>query len=485
MQLFLIRTQMNADYSFYDKSALICVYLRPKKEDKNMMSSIEYLRERLEKHADNEAIIFDDKIFCYPELIHSIDQWQENLAKSKIKPGSVVAVTGDYSPDAISLVIALIFNKNIIIPLTSLAEPNFAEYFDISHTQYIIDLSSEEYKVTERDADPLQNAILKNLIEQEHPGLILFTSGSTGKPKAVTHDFNKLLAKFLNADKKFRTLCFLMFDHIAGIDTYFYSLYSGGTLVFPTSRRPGDVCRLIEKYKVEVLPTSPTFLNLLLLSGEYQKYDLSSLKIITFGSERMPKFLLERLREIFKNVRLVQKYGITELGSPASKSKKGDSSWIKIDSEKFRTKIVDGMLYVKADTAMIGYLNAPSPFTEDGWYITGDVVETDGDYVKILGRKSEIINVGGEKVYPAEVEEIIQMMPEVEDVVVCGIESTITGHMVQATVKLYIEETRSDFRKKMRVFCKDRLLPFQIPQKVVLTDKSFHGGRFKKMRSEI
>jgi acyl-CoA synthetase (AMP-forming)/AMP-acid ligase II len=443
---------------------------------------VEFLLKRLEKYSDNDAIIYNDKVFYYRDILQLIDQWTAFIHKKKIESGSVVSITGDYSPDSIALIIALIINKNIIAPLTHLVKSNFDQYFSISHTSHIINLSESDNEVIEKKANPFQNNILKQLIENKHSGLILFTSGSTGDPKAVAHDFNRLLTKFENADKKFRTLCFLLFDHIAGVDTYFYSLYSGGTLVFPFSRRPGDVCKLIEKYKVEVLPTSPTFLNLMMLSKQYENYDLSSLKIITYGSEKMPASLLKRLEEQFKHVRFIQKYGLTELGSPSSKSKKNDSGWIKVDSEHFKTKIIDNVLYVKSNTAMSGYLNAPNPFTEDGWFNTGDSVEVDGDYIKILGRKSEIINIGGEKVWPAEVEEIIQMMPEVEDVIVKGIPSSITGQIVEAVVKLRQNESLSVFRKKMRTFCKDKLLHYQIPQKVVIADKSFHGGRFKKMR---
>jgi len=450
------------------------------------MNTTTYLADRLQKHGDDEAVIHDDRIFSYADIVRRIDEWTERLSEHGISPGSVVAIIGDYSPEAVSLVIALILNRNIVVPLTPLAAPHFQEYFTISHTRHIVEFSGEDYHLKKRDADPLENHILKSLIMNRRSGLILFTSGSTGRPKAVAHDFEKLLSKFVRADKQFRTLCFLMFDHIAGIDTYFYSLYSGGTIIFPTSRKPGYICSLIEKHRVEVLPTSPTFLNLLLLSEEYRNYDLSSLKIVTFGSERMPEFLLERLEREFGDVRFIQKYGVTELGSPASRSKHNDAGWIKIDSEQFQTKIVDDILYIKADTAMIGYLNAPdSPFTRDGWFVTGDAVERKGDYIRILGRESEIINVGGEKVWPAEIEEVIQMMPEVEDVVVTGLENPITGRMIQAEVKLKAatSDERSDFRKKMRKFCKDRLLPFQIPQKIVLRDQSFHGGRFKKMRN--
>jgi acyl-CoA synthetase (AMP-forming)/AMP-acid ligase II len=447
-----------------------------------MIMGVESLLEKLDNYSEKYAIIYQDKIFYYKDINKLIDQWTEYIHKNSIESGSVVSLTGDYSPNSIALVIALIINKNIIVPLTHLACANFDQYFCISHTRYIIKLTDNNNEIMKRSANPSQNRILKQLIDNNHPGLILFTSGSTGVPKGVAHDFNKLLTKFENSVKNFRTICFLMFDHIAGIDTYFYSLYSGGSLVFPFSRTPGEICKLIEKYKVEVLPTSPTFLNLLMLSKQHENYDLSSLKIITYGSEKMPTPLLKKLEKQFKNVRFIQKYGLTELGSPSSKSKKNDSGWIKVESEHFRTKIIDNILYVKSKSAMLGYLNAPNPFTEDGWFNTGDSVEVEGDYIKILGRASEIINIGGEKVWPTEVEEVIQMMPEVEDVIVKGVPNSITGQIVEVIVKLRKNEPLSEFRRKMRCFCKDKLLHYQIPQKVVITDKPFHGGRFKKMR---
>jgi len=104
---------------------------------------------------------------------------------------------------------------------------------------------------------------------------------------------------------------------------------------------------------------------------------------------------------------------------------------MKIGGEGFQTRIVDGLLEIKAESAMLGYLNHESPFTEDGWFKTGDAVEVDGEYIRILGRKSEIINVGGEKVYPAEVESVILQMDGVEDAIVTGAENPIIGKIVQ------------------------------------------------------
>jgi acyl-CoA synthetase (AMP-forming)/AMP-acid ligase II len=142
------------------------------------------------------------------------------------------------------------------------------------------------------------------------------------------------------------------------------------------------------------------------------------------------------------------------------------------------------MLEIKADTAMIGYLNAPSPFTEDGWFKTGDAVEVDGEYLRILGRKSELINIGGAKVYPTEVESVLQTMEGVKEVAVSGEPNPIMGHIVKARVRLATGEGTAQFAKRMRAFCKDKLANYKVPQKVALVEEKLHSGRFKKMRIE-
>ena len=91
---------------------------------------------------------------------------------------------------------------------------------------------------------------------------------------------------------------------------------------------------------------------------------------------------------------------------------------------------------------MLGYLNAESPFTDDGWFITGDMVERDGEYLRFMGRQSEIINVGGQKVFPAEVENVIQDMDSVGEVTVYGAKNAIVGNIVCARVSLTSDEAR-------------------------------------------
>ena len=372
----------------------------------------------------------------------------------------------------------------IFVPLTKSVDNKKTRFREIAEVEKIISIDENDAMSIADTGIAPENSLLKKIKGSTHPGLILFSSGSTGDSKAALHDVIPMLEKFKVPRYAMRSLTFLLFDHIGGFNTLMYNLSNAGCCIMTDKRNPEVICEIISKYNVETLPTSPTFLNLLLLSESYKKYDLSSLSLITYGTEAMPESTLSRIHEIFPNTRLLQTYGLSEIGIMRSKSKSSDSLWVKIGGEGFETRVVDGMLEVKAKSAMMGYLNAPSPFTEDGWFMTGDEVEVDGEYMRILGRKSELINVGGLKVFPTEVESVILTMDGVEDVAVSGESSALTGSIVKARVKIATGETIAGFRKRLRAYCKGKLETYKIPQKVVLVDEMMTGARFKKMRKE-
>jgi len=155
---------------------------------------------------------------------------------------------------------------------------------------------------------------------------------------------------------------------------------------------------------------------------------------------------------------------------------------VKVGGEGFETRIVNGTLHVKAESAMLGYLNAPSPFTKEGWLDTGDRVEVDGDYIKILGRESDIINIGGEKVYPAEVEAVIQEMDNVAEAVVYGEKNMVTGNIVCARVRLVQQADPREFTKDLRDYCRARLNAHEVPIRVSVVPDVQYTERFKKAR---
>jgi long-chain acyl-CoA synthetase len=196
----------------------------------------------------------------------------------------------------------------------------------------------------------------------------------------------------------------------------------------------------------------------------------------------MPEGVLKRLGEAFPNVKLLQTYGLSEMGVLRTRSRDSGSLWIKFSGEGFEIKIVDGVLWVRTPSAMVGYLNAPDLFDSEGWLNTQDAVEVDGDYLRILGRVSDLINVGGQKVYPAEVESVLLTMDNVRDVAVYGEKSPLTGQFVAARFNLIEPEPLDAFKRRMRTFCRDKLPSYKVPARIELTERDQFGVRMKKMR---
>lgn len=442
---------------------------------------IDFFLKKMEETPGHQAIVSSSFRATYGDLLQAYKDYGDWLDQKQIPAGAVVSFNGDYSPKAIALFLALAKNKNIVVPLSQDSRSHFLEFREIADTEYDISLEEDApcLTVTGRKAKhPLYN----QLIETRSPGLILFSSGSTGKSKAIVQDLDKLMGKFQKPRKQLRMLIFLQLDHIGGVNSLLYSLANNGTIIISDDRTPASVCRAVEVFEAELLPTSPTFLNLLMLSKAYEQFDLSSLKLITYGTEPMQESTLQRLSNLLPDAVLQQTYGLSEVGILRSKSRASDSLWMKVGGEEFSTKIVSGTLWIKADSAMLGYLNAPNPFDEEGYLDTGDLVEQEGDWIRILGRASEIINVGGFKVYPAEVESVLLQIDNVEDVVVFGQDHPITGKIVVAKFKLVEEENLRDFKARMLAFCKNRLQSYKVPKRIVMTDEVIHNERFKRMR---
>ncbi len=430
------------------------------------------------------ALVYKDNEITYAALLANISAWRLELESYEIVRGQVVGLSGDFTPNIIAILFALIENGNIIVPFDYQQSRNNFEKYGIAHVQHLISADENDAVSFELLDSAGSSPLYEDLRIKEHPGLVLFTSGTSGNPKAAVHDFVGLLEKFKKRTKTYRTLNFLLFDHWGGLNTMFHTLSNAGTVLALKERGPASVCAFIEKHKIDLLPASPTFFNLLLISQEYLNYDLSSLVLMTYGTEPMPLPTLERIKSIFPDVRLQQTYGLIELGVMRSRSKSDNSLWVNVGGDGYKTRVVDNLLEIKAESAMLGYLNAPSPFTDDGWFKTGDMVEVDGDYIKILGRKSELINVGGEKVFPTEIEGVIKQLENVVAVVVSGERHVITGNIVCAKIFLDRAEGKAEFSKRLKLFCRARLPTYKIPVRIELVSdlSELYSYRLKTKR---
>jgi acyl-CoA synthetase (AMP-forming)/AMP-acid ligase II len=434
--------------------------------------------------AERTAIVCDGEALDYAQLHAKIGYWRKQLQASGIAQGACIALRGQVSGDMVGLLFALVENANIVVPFLSASDFEVDDALAIACVDGVFEFSNDgSSRYTHRDHDR-SHALLERLRgEPREAGLILFTSGSSGKNKASVHRFSRLIANVLQKPgAAYRTLIFLMFDHIGGVNTLLHVLCNGGTAVFVADRSATTVCHAIESQRVQLLPTTPTFLNMLLISDQRQAYDLSSLELITYGTEPMSLATLKALNQALPGVRCKQTYGLTEVGILPTRSEDAGSTWMKVGGERHEVRIVDGILWIRTDAAMLGYLNAPSPFDQDGWFNTGDKVEERDGYLRILGRESEIINVGGEKVYPSEIENLILQVENISDVVVSGKPSALTGHLVFATVQLIAPEPAAQVERRVRAYCREHLPPFKVPVGVKVSEDPMFGARFKKIR---
>jgi acyl-coenzyme A synthetase/AMP-(fatty) acid ligase len=297
----------------------------------------------------------------------------------------------------------------------------------------------------------------------------------------MVQDLSALLATYAERRPNgLPVLALLGFDHIGGLNTLFGTLAAGSPLVVPASRAPAEVAAAVERHRVAVLPASPTFLGLLLAADV--SASLASLRVITYGTEPMPESLLARLKAAFPRVRFIQTFGTSETGITHTVSPEAGSTFFRFDDERVAWKVVDDELWLRSATQIVGYLNASNErFTPDGWFRTGDKVEQGPDgTLRIVGRLGEMINVGGEKLMPAEVESVVLAVPGVADCRVRGEAHPLTGQTVVVDVVTSLADHEA-LRAAIRIACRERLARHKIPTRVTFVS-SVSGERMKKLR---
>jgi acyl-CoA synthetase (AMP-forming)/AMP-acid ligase II len=451
------------------------------------MNIVERYYYKISNYSGKNAIFVDGNYFNYSDLKLAIDNERNNLINKGVDHGDIVFLVGDYSIRAISLFLALALNKNIVVPITTEIEDELSQRSNVLSPDWIINIRNKTFERNLCSPDLVHHNLVDSIKNKAVSGLVLFSSGSTGTPKAMIHDLDNLISVYLDRKpKSLNFLVFLMFDHIGGINTLLNCLSMGSTITIPTHRNPDHICELIETTKINILPASPTFLNLMIIGRSYAKFDLSSLIMITYGTETMPGSLLDKLKQVFPKVKFLQTFGTSETGIAKTTSLSSTSTFVKIDDPDQEYKVVEGELWLKSKTQIMGYINhSNESFTSDGWFKTGDLVqEGENGFIKIIGRTKEVINVGGEKVMPAEVESVILELPWVQDCVVTGKPNIISGQMV--TLQVCINDNIDPIvaKSEIRKHCQTRLEAYKVPAKVSIVESVDFSSRFKKIRNK-
>ncbi len=480
------------------------------------------LGEMLERSAgqfpDKTALVYKGLRISYRELNARANKLARALVALGIKAGE--DKVGILLPNCTEFVISMfgVFKSGAaVVPLNILLKGD--------ELAYIIDHSDSKIIITGPPYDQLLSLILPKLpqlkevislsdegdylsfseiLEQESGenykpdiGLediaaIYYTSGTTGLPKGAMLTHVNLLTNVvaignaLNASRKDIPLCCVpMFHALAVTGTVLTPIFGGMTLVILDHFLPQPVLQTIQDEKVTIFVGVPTMYAILANMPNLSRYDLSSLRLCFCGGAPLTKAIVEKFESKFP-AKIYEGYGLSETSplvsvNPLHKRKIGSIGKV---VSRVEWKLVDekgqevppgevGEIIVRGMNVMKGYYKDPEATRKairDGWLYTGDMGRMDSEgYVYIVDRKKDMIIVGGENVYPREIEEILSTYPGVLEVAVIGIPDPVKGEIPKAFVVpkpgARLEE------QKLLAFCREKLAAFKAPRSVEILDE--------------
>jgi acyl-CoA synthetase (AMP-forming)/AMP-acid ligase II len=300
--------------------------------------------------------------------------------------------------------------------------------------------------------------------------LVVFTTGTTGPPKAVRYRWENLLSqgRIRSGEEESRWLLFYPLSHFAGIQVLVHVLKNKSTLVIPDSRGHEDVLQAIRDHQVTAVSATPTFWRLFAGRISSKEAQTLSLKHITLGGEAATRDVLDQLKRLFPDASISHVYATTEVGSCFSvrDGKPGfPKEFLNRTVGNVDIKVEDDKLYVRASNSMEGYVGHEEEIKE-GWFATGDLVEIGEERVFFRGRTSNSINVGGVKVYPLKVEEVILSVPGVQTARARGEPNPITGEVVAVDVEPSQGADKEDLKKRVKSECENKLNRYEQPRKI-------------------
>lgn len=273
------------------------------------------------------------------------------------------------------------------------------------------------------------DCLLKRIQDNKEWRLSLFTSGTTGRPKKVSHTLGTLTRNVKVADSFKDDIWAFSFNptHMAGIQVFFQSFFNQNTMVYTFKMEPKLIPSIIDKYRITHISATSTFYRNLL---PYIKVSIfENMKRVTFGGEKYDSNLELKIKEIFPNAKIRNIYASTEVGSVFSS--KGNVFEI--------GEQIQGLVKVSDTNELLIHSSLLAHSDEislnDQWYNTGDLVEMlDANHFRFTSRISEMINVGGYKVNPLEVEETLMKVSGIIDILVKSRNNNVTGQIIVADI---------------------------------------------------
>lgn len=303
---------------------------------------------------------------------------------------------------------------------------------------------------------------------------IIPTSGTTGTSKLVSHSLDSL-TRTVKRNKcvggRIRWGLIYELARFAGLQVFFQSVYGGSTLIFSNQALPLDRMRSLSAQRCNAISATPTLWRQMLMAGFPESLRLD---FISLGGEIADSHVLTALRRLFPQARISHIYASTEAGvgfSIADGLPGFPADFIHTPPSGVEVRVGDNsLLYLRAARQCQDYIGESKSLVEDGWINTGDVVQRSGERYLFLGRANGVINVGGNKVYPEEIEECVREVAGVGQVAIRARRNAFMGNLVEAFVVPADNFKHEALDARITQHCKGRLEPFKVPAVIHMVD---------------
>ncbi len=497
------------------------------------MNTTEFLSIATSICPDKVAFVFEDKRYTFSQLNERSNRLANALSNLGVTKGDRVAMLQVNCNQHVEAYFAVAKLGAIWVPLNFRAKGDELAYMlnsSEANTLFVgeryIDLagsikpglsSVRHFISVESDHDGMlyYEAMLASASAEEviadigddDTTILMYTAGTTGFPKGVMLTHNSFAVYVLEnvtpADPELeeKNILTVPLYHVAGIQAMMAAIYGGRTLVMGRQFGAREWLELVAREEVNRAMMVPTMLKQLMDHPDFGNFDLSSLKVITYGAAPMPLEVIKRALEVFPGVSFINAFGQTETastvttlspedhiisGSEAEREKKLKRlSSIGKPMSDVEMRVVDeagnelpagevGEIVARGPRVMAGYWRdeekTKTTIDPDGWVHTSDMGYIDEDgYFFLAGRATDMIIRGGENIAPEEVEAVLHSYPSIEEAAVIGIPDPEWGEQPRAIVVLKPGETATD--DEIMEYCRVRLASYKRPRSVIFADE--------------
>ncbi len=509
------------------------------------MSFLDTFLDNVRKYPHKIALQFIDpplQQVTYEELDALINHTVSYLQTLGLKPGDRVALQLSKSLEFILLHLATIQFGAISLPLNLAYPPDELKYFlEDSGAKLFFALEASKEKIESilaalpqlkecifldtsqpqkfqslitdyKQLGGLDTPFTKNVqgysTTDTDTAVIIYTSGTTGRPKGAEITHRNLMSNLQALHNAWgwrsddKLLHVLPIFHVHGLFVALHgALHAGATTILMREFNIQKTLELLASGKCTVFMAVPTIHKRLLDVPDANQYDLSRVRLITSGSDRLPDEVFRGFQKTFAYI-LLERYGMTETGMNCSNPLNGERRIgsvglplpgveVRIVRSESGEILADGEigdLQLRGPNVFKGYWGQPQKtseaFTADGWFKTGDLGfrEQDG-YITLCGRSKDLIISGGLNIYPPEVERVLMEHPAVASCAVIGCLDPEWGERVTAVVVLH--QTKSVTGEELVRFCREKLAPYKTPKSIVFKNDLPRNAMGKVQKAEL